>query len=112
MNGGQRARKLIVWTVAFLVALPGFYLALGALYFSRMVVSAIWTGVFQRPDFREATEDVVIFKIAEPGLFWGNVEFYSIISFVLWMVTLTLLFPLAIKIVGAFRHSKHLERSQ
>ena len=99
-------RQFIAWTAALVTGLPGIFSGLLALNFSRIVLSAVWTSVLERPDFREETGDVRIFRATDPDWFWGNVEFYSILSIVLWMTAMVLVFPLAMQIAATLWRGK------
>jgi hypothetical protein len=48
-------RQYLVWAAALVIGLPGFFLALLAFLASRMVLLAIWTGVFERSDYTGGT---------------------------------------------------------
>jgi hypothetical protein len=61
-----------------------------------MVLSALWTGVFERPDFRENTGDVRIFRATDADWFWSNVEFYALASVVFCLIAVAIILPLAI----------------
>jgi hypothetical protein len=105
-------RRFSIWTAALLIGLPGLYLALGAFYFSRIVLLAVWTGVFERPDFREATGGVTIFRVTNPDWFWGNVEFYSFLSVGLWVIAVVLILPFTIRIASGFRRGSSAARAR
>jgi hypothetical protein len=93
--------------IAVIVMLPigalGFIFVTQALYFSGMVLSAVVTGVFERPDFREATGDVRILQTADPDWFSGNVKFYTIVSVGLWLIAAFLVWVLLISVRHGFR---------
>jgi ABC-type sugar transport system permease subunit len=74
----------------------GVFFAIQALYFSKMVSSALWYGILERPDFREGTGDVRIVKITDPDWFWSNVEFYTLVSIISVSIAVAVLLPLAI----------------
>jgi hypothetical protein len=71
-----------------------------------MVLPALWTGVFERPDFREETGGVRIVRATDPDWFWGNVEFYSFLAIVFCVIATLFLLPLAIRIAAVFRRGK------
>lgn len=64
----------------------------------KLVSSALWYGVFERPDFREDTGDVRIVKAIDPDWFWSNVEFYAFVSIICVVIAVAILLPLVIAI--------------
>jgi hypothetical protein len=59
-----------------------------------MVVKALCTGVFERPDFLGDTGDVTILRSEQPGNFWDNVTFYAVIAVLLLSFSLAFFYPL------------------
>jgi small-conductance mechanosensitive channel len=59
-----------------------------------MVLKALWTGVFERPDFLGDTGDVTILRSEQPGNFWDNVTFYAVIAVLLLSFSLAFFYPL------------------
>jgi hypothetical protein len=68
-----------------------------------MVLKALWTGAFERPDFREDTGDVTILRSEQPGDFWNNVTFYAVMALLLLSFSLAFFYPLATYLRRAFR---------
>ena len=95
--------RSISWVVVLVIALPGLLSALVTLFFLRMVLPALWTGVFERPDFRDGTDDVRIVRATDPDWYWGNVEFYSVLAAVSCAIAAGLLLPLAFRIAAVIR---------
>lgn len=81
----------------------GLIFAWGAFGSLTMVLKALWTGVLKRPDFREATGDVVILLSERPGDFWIQVRFYTVIALVLGSIALAIILPFAIYLGQALR---------
>jgi len=75
-----------------------------------MVIAGLWTGVFVRPDFREATGDVSISPAADPTWFWNHVAFYGFISVVFWMVSAALLLIMAMSAMAAVNEMRKIRR--
>jgi hypothetical protein len=99
-------RQFVGWTVVVVVALPGLFAAVPTLYFLRMVLSALWTGILKRQDYTGDMSDVIISRATDPDWYWGNVEFYGVVSAVLGTIVAAFLFPLAIRIAISFRRGK------
>jgi hypothetical protein len=91
-------RRFGVILARLLVGLIGAFFAVQGFYFSKMASSALWYGVFERPDFRENTGDVRIVKITDPDWFWSNVEFYAVVGCICVLIAVAILLPLAIDI--------------
>ena len=96
-------RRFMAVIAMLLIGSIGLFFAMKALSFSGMVLSAVWTGVFQRPDFREDTGDVRILRASDPDWFWGNVEFYTFVSVVFLLIAVPIILPLVIYIKHCFR---------
>jgi hypothetical protein len=99
-------RRLVAIVVILFIGPIGLLFTGGALGFSKMVLWALWSGVFERPDFRENTGDVSIWKSSAPDVFWANVVFYSIVSLVCFQFAVATLWPLVIYVRRAFRNAE------
>ena len=101
----MRWRRIVTVITMLLVGSIGLFFALGALGSLGMVLKALWTGVFERADFRENTGDVRIFRVADPDWFWGNVGFYTFVSVVLGFMAGAIICPLAACLRYRFRRN-------
>jgi len=85
----------VVAVMAMLLIGPvGLIFALSAFGPLAMVLKALWTGVFERPDFLGDTGDVTILRSEQPGDFWNNVTFYAVIALLLLSFSLGFFYPL------------------
>jgi hypothetical protein len=92
--------------VVSLAAVVGAFFVYQALYFSRMVCRALVMRTFERPDFMGDMSIVRIAEAADPDWFWGNVEFYSVVSVILGAIAFAFLLPLAICVKNRFLRKK------
>ena len=68
--------RRVVPVIAMLLIGPiGLVFAFAAFADLKVVVPALWTGVFRPPDFLEGTGDVIICRTERPGDFWNQVNF-------------------------------------
>ena len=88
-------RRFIAVIVTVLIGPIGLFFAMLALAFFKKVLSAVWTGVFVQQDLRENTGDSTILRTTDPDLFWGQVEFYTVVSVVLCLIAVTIFLPRA-----------------
>jgi hypothetical protein len=101
-------RRLLAVIAILIVGSIGLLLALLALGFLIDVLSALWTGVFERPDYRENTGDVRIVRATDPDWYWSNVQFYTGVSFLLGSTAMPILWLLTLGIREFFRKSKRM----
>jgi hypothetical protein len=101
-------RRLLAVIAILIVGSIGLLLALLALGFLIDVLSALWTGVFERPDYRENTGDVRIVRATDPDWYWSNVQVYACLSFVLGSTAVPILWLLTLGIRECFRKSKRM----
>ena len=96
-------RRVVAVIAMLLIGPIGLVFAFAAFADLKMVVPALWTGVFRRPDFLEGTGDVIICRTERPGDFWNQVTFYAVIGAVLGSLALVINLPLVTYIWRAFR---------
>src|SRR5262245_48254483 len=87
-------RRVVAAIAILLIGPIGLVFAFGAFAQLIRVLDALWTGVFQRPDFREDTGDVIIWRTERPGDFWNQVTFYAVIGAALGSLALVINLPL------------------
>jgi len=68
-----------------------------------MVLKALRTGAFERPDFLGDTGDVTILRSEQPGDFWNSVTFYAVIALLLFSFSLAFFCPLVTYLRRVFR---------
>jgi hypothetical protein len=103
-------RRIKPILVAIIVAPIGWVFASYAFLFSRMVLSALWMGVLERPDFRENTGDVRIVRATDPDWFWSNIEFYSFLSLIFCLIAAIIAVPLTIYLKRSLFESRPNQR--
>ena len=96
-------RRIGALITMLLIGPIGLLFAVGALGSLGMVLKAVSTGVFERPDFREETGDVRISRTATPEWFWDNVTFYTFVSVVLASIAAAIIWLLTMYLGRRFR---------
>jgi hypothetical protein len=97
-------RRILTVIAMLLTGSIGLFIAMAALGCLGMVLNALWTGVFERPDFRENMGDVRILRATDPEWFWSNVAFYTYISVELGVMGGAITLPLAVCLKLRFRN--------
>jgi small-conductance mechanosensitive channel len=96
-------RRIVALIAMLLIGPIGVLFAMGALGSLLTVLKAVWTGVLERPDFREETGDVRILRTATPEWFWDNVTFYTFVFVVLALIAVAIIWPLTRCLGRCFR---------
>ena len=99
-------RRIVAAIAVFLIGPIGVVFALEAYAFLTMVLRALWTDVFRRPDFLGDTGDVTICRTERPGDFWNQVTFYGVIGAILGSIALVINLPLVTYFWRAFRRPR------
>ena len=92
----MRLKRTIVGMLFLLVGPFGLFLALFAFGKFISIITAIWTGVFERPNYMDGTGDAIISRAQDPDLFWSNIQFWSFASILAGFFGLIILWSLAV----------------